>query len=126
MNRNLRTLQINLAGLRSWLVLLAVIWLLGSIGLGWLVKSLVFLIGLLLLAPIIGFFVLRWWLKRNLIEDQCPVCHTQFVALNNSELRCPNCTEPLTIAHGHFHRLTPPGTVDVEAIEVPVSRLEDK
>lgn len=120
-----RTLQINLAGLRSWLVLLAAIWLLGSIGLGWLVKSLVFLIGLLLLIPAIGFFVLRWWLKRNLIEDSCPVCQTQFVAINNSELSCPNCSEPLTIDHGHFHRLTPPGTVDVDAIEVPVSRLED-
>ncbi|NJL19916.1 MAG: hypothetical protein HC895_02380 [Leptolyngbyaceae cyanobacterium SM1_3_5] len=120
-----RTLQINLAGLRSWLVLLAVIWLLGSIGLGWLVKSLVFLFGLLLLLPTIGFFVLRWWLKRNLIEDSCPVCQTRFVAINNSELRCPNCSEPLTIDHGRFHRLTPPGTVDVDAIEVPVSRLED-
>lgn len=126
MNQSFKMLQINLAGIRSWLVLLAVVWLLGAIGLGWLVKSLVILLGLLLLAPVVGFFALRWWLRRNLIEDQCPVCRTQFVGLNNSEMRCPQCTEPLTIRQGHFHRLTQPGTVDVEAIEVSVAQLEDK
>lgn len=126
MNPNFRTLQVNLSGIRSWLVLLAVVWLLGSLGLGWLVKSLAILFGLLLLAPVVGFFALRWWLKRNLVEDHCPVCQVQLVGLNNSQMRCPNCSEPLSIRQGHVQRSTPPGTVDVEAIEVSAAQLEDK
>lgn len=126
MNQNqFRGLQINLSGVGFWLVLFLVVWLLGAVGLGWLVKSFFILIGLILIAPVIAFFGFRWWLKKNLVEDQCPVCNFTSVGINNTQLRCPNCGEPLQVEKGHFHRLTPPGTVDVQAIEVNAKQLED-
>jgi hypothetical protein len=120
-----RSLQFNLSGVRFWLGWLAVIWLLGAVGLGWLVKSFLILIGLLLLTPVVAFFALRWWLQRNLIQEQCPVCEYEFAGLNGTNMRCPNCSEPVQIQNGHFYRLTPPGTVEVEAIEVASNQLED-
>ena len=122
---SLKTLQLNLANLRPWLTLLAVVWLLGSLGLGWLVNSLVIIIGLLLLAPVVVFFGFRWWLQSNLIGDRCPVCEYEFTGLNNTQLQCPNCGEQLLVQQGHFHRFTPEGTIDIKAIEVPSKSLED-
>ncbi|HEY9644454.1 MAG TPA: hypothetical protein V6C57_28420 [Coleofasciculaceae cyanobacterium] len=126
MNQNsFRSWQFNLSGLRFWLILFAVIWLLGAIGLGWLVKSLFFLLGLLIITPIVGFLVFRWWLKRNLVMDQCPVCGYESAGINGTQMRCPSCSEPLRIEKGQFYRLTPPGTVDVEAVDVSVKQIED-
>nr|WP_242029198.1 hypothetical protein [Coleofasciculus sp. FACHB-712] len=117
--------QFKLSGVGSWLTLVLIIWLLGSIGLGWLVKSFLILIGLILVAPVLAFLGFRWWLQRNLIADQCPVCSYEFTALNRTECQCPNCGESLKIEQGHFNRLTPPGTIDVEAVEVSARSLED-
>jgi hypothetical protein len=103
----------------------AIIWLLATIGLGWLVKSFFILIGLILVTPVIAFLGFQWWLKRNLIESDCPICHYAFVSLNKTEFRCPSCGEPLSAENGHFHRLTPPGTIDVSAVEVPFQRIEE-
>jgi ssDNA-binding Zn-finger/Zn-ribbon topoisomerase 1 len=125
-NRNsFSSLQFNSSALRFWITLIAVIWLLGAIGLGWLVKSVFILLGLLLLIPVAAFFALPWWLKRNLVEDQCPVCQYKSTYLNGKQFRCPNCSEPLQVQQGRFHRLTPPGTVDVEVVEVSARRLDD-
>jgi hypothetical protein len=124
-NQNSFSRQFNLAGLRFWVTVFAVVWLLGAIGLGWIVKSVLFLLALLIIVPVIGFFGLRWWLQRNLVMDQCPVCGFESAGINGTQMRCPNCSEPLRIEQGHFYRLTPPGTVDVEAIDVSVKQLED-
>jgi hypothetical protein len=121
-----RNLQLNLSGLRFWLTLLLVIWVLSSIGLGWLVQLSFIVLGLLVITPVIAFFIFRWWLKRNLVIDQCPVCGYESAAINGTQLRCPSCSEPLKIEKGKFYRLTPPGTVDVEAIDVTVKQIEDK
>lgn len=124
MNQNsFRSIQIS--GLGFWLTLLAIVWLLGSIGLGWLVKSFFILIAIILITPVIAFLGFRWWLKRNLVIDRCPVCGYESAGINNTQLRCPNCSEPLKVEHKHFHRLTPPGTVDVDAIDVTVKQIED-
>ncbi|MGH1394938.1 MAG: hypothetical protein ACRAVC_13050 [Trichormus sp.] len=117
--------QLDLLNLRPLLTLLAIGWLLASLGLGWLVNSIVILFGLLLIAPVIAFFVLRWWLERNLVTDQCPVCAYEFTGLNNSQMQCPNCGEKLTVQKGHFHRFAPEGTIDVTAVEIPTQQLED-
>jgi predicted RNA-binding Zn-ribbon protein involved in translation (DUF1610 family) len=111
--------------LRPWLTLLAVIWLLTSFGLGWLVNSLLFLFGLLLLAPVVFFFGFRWWLQKNLVTDQCPVCSYELTGLNNSQLQCPNCGEQLTVQNRQMQRFTPDGTIDVTAVEVQAQVLED-
>ncbi len=126
MNQNgFRSLQTNFSGFGFWLSLLALVWLLGSIGLGWLVKSAIILVSLLLVTPLIAFLVFRWWLKRNLVVARCPVCSYESAGINGTQLRCPSCSEPLQVQKGHFHRLTPPGTVDVEAVEVQAKQIED-
>lgn len=122
---NFKNLQFGMADLSRLLLPFAVIWLLGAIGLGWIVKSLLILFGFLLIAPILAFVGFRWWLKRSLIQAECPVCHYEFVSLNQSEFSCPNCNEPLKAEGGHFTRLVPPGTIDVNAIEVSVQQIEE-
>ncbi|MBW4556076.1 MAG: hypothetical protein KME59_09075 [Trichormus sp. ATA11-4-KO1] len=123
---SLKSLQLSIENLRPWLTLLAVFWLLASLGLGWLVNSLLIIFGLLLLTPVVAFFGFRWWLQHNLVTDQCPVCRYEFTGLNNSQLQCPNCGESLSVKQGHFQRFTPEGTIDVTAIEVPAKSLEEK
>lgn len=117
--------QLNLLNFRPWLTALAIAWLLASLGLGWLVNSLLIIFGLILLAPVVAFFGFRWWLERNLVTDQCPVCNYQFTGLNNSQMQCPNCGENVMVQKGHFQRFAPEGTIDVTAIEVPSQQLED-
>lgn len=122
---SLKTLQLNLSGLGCWIAFLATIMLLGSIGLGWLVKSFFVLLAFIVITPIIGFLAFRWWLKRNLVQDACPVCSSELAGMNGMRLQCPSCGEPLKVEQGHFDRLTPPGTVDVQAVEVQARQIED-
>jgi predicted amidophosphoribosyltransferase len=86
---------------------------------------LLIIVGLLLLTPILAFFGFRWWLQRNLVTDRCPVCRYEFTGLNQTQLQCPNCGELLSVQQGHFQRITPDGTIEVTAVEVPAQSLED-
>jgi ssDNA-binding Zn-finger/Zn-ribbon topoisomerase 1 len=122
---NIPGITFGLSGFGGWLVFFGIIWLLGSVGLGWLVKSVVVLVLFLAIAPIIAIIGFRWWLRRNLVESQCPVCAYQSAGLNGTQLRCPSCNEPLKVEKGDFVRLTPPGTVDVQAVEVQAQVVED-
>lgn len=122
---SLKNFQIGFAEVSRFLLPFAILWLLGAIGLGWLVKSFFILVGLILVTPVIAFFGFRWWLRRNLIQADCPVCHHGFVSLNQTEFNCPSCSEPLKVENGRFSRLTLPGTIDVSAVEVPAQTLED-
>lgn len=121
-----KSFQFNFSNLTRWLLILAVIWLLGSVGLGWLVNSFLILVGLLVLAPVAAFVGFRWWLQRNLVQNQCPVCRYEFTGLNRTQLKCPSCGEQLTVEQGQFNRLTPPGTIDVQAVEVPSQPVKDQ
>jgi hypothetical protein len=123
---SLKSLQLSLENLRPWLTVLAVFWLLASLGLGWLVNSLLIIVGLVLITPVIAFFIFRWWLKVNLVTDQCPVCNYEFTGLNNTQLQCPNCGEQLSVKQGNFQRFTPEGTIDIQAIEVSATSLDEK
>lgn len=120
----LKTLQYGLASLSRWILPVTFFFLLGSLGLGWLLKSFLILLGLLLIAPVLLFVGLRWWLKRNLVEAACPVCTYEFVGLNHTQCDCPSCNEPLQIEQGRFQRATPPGTIDVTAVEVSAQVLD--
>jgi predicted RNA-binding Zn-ribbon protein involved in translation (DUF1610 family) len=114
--------------LRPWIIAIAFIWLLGSLGLGWIVKSLVFLLVLVLLAPVVLFFGARWWLSRNLIQAPCPVCGFELTGLSTMNLQCPSCNESLVVRDRQFHRMSSPGTIDVEAVdlEADVEEIEVK
>ena len=121
----LTSFDLNISSLGRWLTAFAVIWLLGSLGLGWLVNWFLVLVGLLLLLPLLGFFGFQWWLQKNLIQERCPVCRYEFTGLNKTQLQCPSCGEPLKVEQGKFNRLTPSGTIDVQAVEVPAKALDD-
>ena len=126
MNNNFfRSYSVNDSGLGCFLSLILVGLLLGSIGLGWLVNSFLILVAFLIISPVIAWGIFRWWLRRNLVEDSCPVCSYEFTGFNRTECQCPNCGEPLKVEGGKFIILTPPGTIDVQAIEVPTRQLED-
>lgn len=120
-----KILKLNFSKVSNWLIILAVFWLLTSIGLGWLVNSIIIIVGIVLLLPILLFFGTQWWLSRNLIQDQCPVCGHEFTALNQTQCQCPSCGEPLQVKEGNFSRLTPPGTIDVQAVDVSVQKVDD-
>lgn len=120
-----RLFQVNLASLKPWLVTFAIIWLLGTLGLGWIVKSFLILILLLAIAPIALVFGVSWWWQKSLVTDKCPVCSYEFTGFKASSFACPSCGEPLQIAKDSFERLTPPDTIDVRAIEVPVEQIEE-
>lgn len=121
----LRQLQNSLVEASRWLLPLAILWLLGSLGLGGLIKLSLVAVGILLLTPVVLFLGLRWWLKRNLVQDSCPVCNYEFVGLEHAQLRCPNCSEALMVENRHFRRLAPPSTIDVNAVEVSAQQIED-
>jgi ribosomal protein S27E len=124
-NQNsLRSVQLTLAGASRWLTFLALIWLLGLAGLGWLVKSFLVLVGFICLAPVIVFLGFRWWLKRNLVQAQCPVCRAEVAGINQTQIQCSSCGEALKVEKGQISRLTPPGTIDVQAIEVPAQSID--
>ncbi|WP_322743713.1 hypothetical protein [Vasconcelosia minhoensis] len=125
MNQNgFNQLQLRLPGVGCWLGLLAVAWLLATLGLGWLVKSVLVIILLLLLAPVVAFLGLRLWLKRSLVEGDCPVCSQSLTGLKNFQTPCPNCGTVLKTTASGFQRAVPEGTIDVQAVDVNASATE--
>ncbi|BAQ63485.1 hypothetical protein [Geminocystis sp. NIES-3709] len=120
-----KIININDSGFGCLLTFVIVSLVLGSIGLQWVVNGFLIFIALLIITPIIGIWGFRWWLKRNLIEDECPVCNYSFTALNNTDCRCPNCGELLRVENHQFIREIPPGTIEVDAIEVSSKILEE-
>lgn len=121
-----KQLRLNFSGIGCWLTLIAIAWLLGAIGLGWLVKSFLVLLVLLTLAPIVGFVLFRWWLQRNLVQGNCPVCSFSLTGLNNTESICPNCGTSVKAENGEFKRTTPEGTIDVDVVEVSADVLPEQ
>ncbi len=117
--------RFQLPSVGSLLTLIVVIWLVWSIGLNGIINSFLILMGLSIIAPVLIWWGFRWWLSRNLIESQCPVCAYEFRAFNHTQSQCPNCGEPIQIENGQFQRLTPPGTIDVQAIDVSTKQIHD-
>ncbi|HIK46838.1 MAG TPA: hypothetical protein IGR64_18480 [Leptolyngbyaceae cyanobacterium M65_K2018_010] len=113
-----RQIQVKGSGLGCWLTLLGLVWLLGAMGLGWLIKSLALLILLVMLTPILAFLGFRFWLRRNLVQAACPVCSTALTGLKGTQTLCPNCGTPLETDGRGFQRLTEEGTIDVTAVDV--------
>jgi hypothetical protein len=113
-----KVIQYNTSNLGCWLSLISIALILASVGLGWVVNGLLILLALLFISPVIIFWGLQWWLKRKLIQAQCPVCDYEFTGFKNAEFNCPSCGETLKVEGDHFTRMTPPGTIDVDAVEV--------
>ena len=119
MNNNSPNLfQVNLPRFQSWLTIVAICLLLGSLGLGWLVKAASIAIVLVIITPVVGFLGFFWWLRRSVVQAECPVCSYPLQGINGSEIQCTNCGELLNVDRGKLIRYTPPDTIDVIAVEV--------
>ncbi len=121
-----KVLQYNTSGLGCWLSIILFALIVGKIGLGGVISGVLFIIALSIIVPVIGFWVFQWWLKRKLTLAQCPVCSYEFTGFKNTEFNCPSCGEALQVEGDRFTRLTPPGTIDVDAVEVSVKRIEEE
>ena len=120
-----KLLQYNTSGLGCWVSLIIFALIVGKIGLGGVISGFLILIALLFITPVIGFWGFQWWLKRKLAQAECPVCSYEFTGLKDAEFNCPNCGESLQVEGDRFVRLTPPGTIDVDAVEVSVQTIEE-
>jgi hypothetical protein len=112
-------------GFRRLLWILLGMWILGSLGLGWLVKSVLFLVALVVLVPIVGLFAFQWWLNRNLVSGECPLCHQPIQGLNGGSMDCTSCGESLEVQGGVFQRQAQAGTIDIQAVEVMSKVVEE-
>jgi hypothetical protein len=117
-NNSPNLFQINFPPFQSWLTIVAICLLLGSLGLGWLVKSALIVVGLLILTPIVGFLGFFWWLRRSIVQAECPVCNFPLQGINGNEIQCSSCGESLRVDRGQLVRDTPPDTIDIVAVEV--------
>lgn len=105
-------------GARFWINFLIIVTLVSALGLGWVIKSLLFFLLLLFLLPIGCVIALQIWLKTRLVTAPCPICGQVSTAIKAQPFNCPNCGEPLEVSGQQFVRLTPPGTIDVEVQSV--------
>ena len=120
-----KLLQLNTSGLGCWASIILTLFVLTSIGLGGAIKGLIILVALIFITPVIAFWGFQWWLRRKLVQAQCPVCSYEFTGFKNTQFNCPSCGETLKVDAESFSRMTPPGTIDVDAVEVSVQTIEE-
>ena len=125
MNQNFNQLQVRFPGLGCWLFLLIAFWVVGAIGISGIIKSLFALVAFLVLAPVLAFLGLQFWVKRNLVEGSCPVCEQPLTSVKSLQTACPNCgTEVIATAEG-FERTATDGVIDVQVVDVQTSSVDD-
>ncbi len=122
---NSQQLLLSFNALKPWIIAFFAIWLVGALGLGWLIKSFLFLLLFLMLLPVLLLAVGQWWLSRNLIQQPCPVCNYELTGLSVVETRCPSCGEVLKIKDKTFVRATSPSTIDVEVVDVTAQTIDE-
>jgi len=120
-----KVFQYNTSGLGCWGSLILVVLITATFGFGWIVNSFLIILTLLFVVPVLGFLGLQWWLKRKLVQDQCPVCNYEFTGFKNTQFECPSCGETLQTDKSGFSRITPLGTIDVDAVDVSVQVIEE-
>ena len=106
------------AGLRKLLWIGLFVWILGSLGLGWLLKAVGTLVVILIALPIAGVLFGFWWIRKNIAVGDCPACGYAVNGVNGSQVGCPNCGEALRVENLQFIRVATDGTIDVMAVDV--------
>lgn len=117
--------QLRLPNLGCWIGTILTIFVFTSMGLHWIINGFIILIVLSFILPTVAFSGFQWWLKRKLFQAQCPVCSYEFTGFKNANFSCPSCGETLRVEAERFSRITPPGTIDVDAVEVSVKTIEE-
>lgn len=72
----------------------------------------------ILIAPVLAFFALQFWIKRNLVQGNCPVCEQPLTSLKNLKMPCPNCGTELSVTGEGFERFAADGVIDVQAVDM--------
>ena len=124
MNQNFNQLQVRFPGLGCWLFILVAFWLIGAIGIGSILKFTFALILFIFLAPVLAFLALQFWIRRNLVNGNCPVCEQSLAGLKNSKMPCPNCGTELSVTAEGFERFAPEGIIDIQAVNVQSSTVD--
>ena len=119
-----RQLQLNFSGMGCWLTLAVGFIMLTTVGLGWLLKSLLVIVALLFIIPIVLIVVAQIWLKRNLVQGNCPSCSQPLTGFKQIQLSCPSCGVALQACDDRFVRVTPEGTIDVDVVNFEASGTE--
>ncbi len=93
------------------------LWLLLTGRIGWIFDSFLFILFVFSVVPIIGIFVLRWWLNSQLERGQCPSCGAPVTGLKGRAFQCMNCGQVVKPeATGDFTVNDPrSATIDIEA-----------
>lgn len=120
-----KILQYNAPGLGCWGSLILIAITISVFGLGRVIDGFLIIFALAIVTPILAFWGFQWWLKRKLVQDACPVCEYEFTGFKNSAFNCPSCGEALEIENNCFSRITPPGTIDVDAVDISVQVIEE-
>lgn len=115
-----RQLQLNFSGMGCWLTLGIGLMLMTTVGIGWLLKSLFALLVLIVLIPVLLVVGVQIWLRRNLVQGDCPSCGQALTGFKTMPSSCPSCGVGLQTSNGTFVRSTPEGTIDVDVINVDV------
>ena len=118
MNQNFNQLQVRFPGLGCWVFVLISFWIIGAIGITGLLKATFALILFLFLAPVVAFLGLQFWVKRNLVQGDCPVCEQPLTSLKSAKIACPNCGAEVSVVDGEFVRAAGEGIIDVQAVDV--------
>ncbi len=118
MNQNFNQLQVRFPSLGCWLFILVALWLIGAIGIGSILKVTFALILFIFLAPVLAFLALQFWIRRNLVNGNCPVCEQSLAGLKNSKMPCPNCGTELSVTSEGFERFAAEGIIDIQAVDV--------
>ncbi|MEM9087843.1 MAG: hypothetical protein AAGC93_03770 [Cyanobacteria bacterium P01_F01_bin.53] len=124
MNQNFNQLQVRFPGLGCWVFILGSAWLIGAIGLTGIIKASLVVILLLFLAPVMAFLALQFWVKRNLIEGNCPACEQSLTGLKNSKMPCVSCGTELSVTSEGFERFASDGVIDVQAVDIQASTVD--
>ncbi|MEL7141463.1 MAG: hypothetical protein AAGM27_04170 [Cyanobacteria bacterium J06554_3] len=124
MNQNFNQLQVRFPGLGCWVFALIAFWVLGAIGIKGVLGSIAVLILFLVLAPVLAFAALQFWIKRNLVKGNCPVCDQPLTGLNNTQLTCSNCATEVSATADGFERVASEGVIDVQAVDVPAVAVQ--
>ncbi len=118
MNQQFNQLQVRFPGLGCWLFAFIAIWVIGAIGITGILKSIFAVILFLVLAPVLLSVAVRFWLKRNVVTGNCPVCEQSLVCIKQSKTICPNCATEVTATSDGFERVAADGVIDVQAVDI--------
>jgi len=116
-NQNFNQLQGRFPQLGCWVFLLIAFWVVGAIGITGIIKSIFALVLFLLLAPVLGFWALQFWVKRNLVEGSCPVCTQPLTGVKKMKIPCPSCGTEVVATGDGFERVSTDGVIDVQVVD---------